>query len=195
LDRTGGRRRNLDDYVLLSGWATPAQRDWKGATLERWGTNARPLNEQVRLAGWPTPMAGTQAQKGYNEAGNTDSSRKTMALAGWPTPTSLDRPRTPETLAKSAAFRKRNANQNTVPLYLGEVAQMVGPARLTASGEMLTGCSAQMGNGGQLNPAHSRWLMALPTAWDDCAPTETPSTLKRRRSSSPHTLTLADLLA
>ena len=41
----------------------------------------------------------------------------------WPTPTALDRPRSNETLAKSAAFRKRNANQNTVPLYLGEVAE------------------------------------------------------------------------
>lgn len=28
---------------------------------------------------WPTPMAGTPAQKGYNEAGNTDSSRRTVA--------------------------------------------------------------------------------------------------------------------
>jgi hypothetical protein len=35
---------------------------------------------------WPTPMAGTPAQKGYNEAGNNDSSRKTVALASWPTP-------------------------------------------------------------------------------------------------------------
>jgi hypothetical protein len=39
------------------------------------------------LAVWPTPMAGTPAQNGNNEAGNTDSSRKTVALvAGWPTP-------------------------------------------------------------------------------------------------------------
>ena len=45
------------------------------------------------------------------------------ASSSWPTPTALDRPRSPETMAKSAAFRKRNANQNTVPLYLGEVAQ------------------------------------------------------------------------
>jgi hypothetical protein len=41
----------------------------------------------------------------------------------WPTPTSLNRPRTDETLEKCAAFRKRNANQNSVPLYLEEVAQ------------------------------------------------------------------------
>ena len=43
---------------------------------------------------------------------------------GWPTPTALDRVRDEETLAKCATFRKQNANQNTVPLYLGEVAAL-----------------------------------------------------------------------
>jgi hypothetical protein len=41
--------------------------------------------------GWLTPMAGTPAQNGHNEAGNTDSSRKTVAmLTGWPTPQARD---------------------------------------------------------------------------------------------------------
>ena len=40
--------------------------------------------------GWPTPMAGTPAQKGYNAAGNTDSSRRTVALASWATPATRD---------------------------------------------------------------------------------------------------------
>lgn len=37
-----------------------------------------------------------------------------------PTPASIDRPRKASTMKKCADFRKRNANQNTVPLYLGE---------------------------------------------------------------------------
>jgi hypothetical protein len=45
----------------------------------------------------------------------------TQDAANWPTATATNRVRNEETLAKCAAFRKRNANQNTVPLYLEEV--------------------------------------------------------------------------
>ena len=55
--------------TALAGWATPAQRDWKGATHERWGTNARPLNEQARLAGRNTPRATGGSNGGPNQAG------------------------------------------------------------------------------------------------------------------------------
>lgn len=54
---------------------------------------------------------------------------------------------------------------------------------VTASGEMLTGCSAGMESGGQLNPDLSRWLMGLPDAWASCAPTETPSLRRSRKRS------------
>ena len=72
----------------------------------------------------------------------------------WPTPTSTNRERDAQTLAKCAAFRKRNANQNTVPLYLGEVARM---AEAHPSGK-------------ELDPAFPRWLVGFPPSWDEVSP-------------------------
>ncbi|MFM9829389.1 MAG: hypothetical protein ACKVOB_11695 [Sphingomonas sp.] len=46
----------------------------------------------------------------------------------------MNRPRSDETLAKCADFRKRNANQNTVPLYLEEVAQHWATPRTITGG-------------------------------------------------------------
>ena len=93
-------------------------------------------------------------------------------LSGWPTCTAND-----------AEKRGKVSYRENAPNGLNAIATLSGPGRLTANGQMLTGSTAGMESGGQLNPEHSRWLMGLPPEWDACAPTETPSMLKRRRTS------------
>jgi hypothetical protein len=187
-DQTGIYRGNdcgLGSKVHLAAWPTPTTRDHKGATentLTRADGKKRHdiLDHAALLAGWPTPMAGTPAQKGYNEAGNTDSSRKTVELSGWPTPSlQNDRTGNPE-----SATSMQREDGTKVQQRLQDFAAIAGPARLTATGEMLIGSTAGMESGGQLNPAHSRWLMGLPPAWDDCAVMATQSMPKRRKLSS-----------
>ena len=137
--------------------------------------------ETAWLAGWPTPMAGTPAQNGNNAAGNNDSSRRTVALSGWPTPTAA----LADKGVRSTEGGIREAMRSHGPdLAAASCLTANGPARYTASGEMLTGCSAGMESGGQLSPAHSRWLMGYPAAWDDCGVTETRLIRSKRRSSS-----------
>jgi hypothetical protein len=127
-------------------------------------------------------MAGTPAQKGYNEAGNNDSSRKTVELAGWGTPTGETFEGSPE----MALERKKGLPCGQVVTALSHQVKMVGPARLTASGEMLTGSAAQMASGGQLHPEHSLWLQLGPfaTAWACCGARVTRSTSRKRKASS-----------
>jgi hypothetical protein len=134
--------------------------------------NGVSTTSQDQVAPWPTPMAGNPGKPGvYNPAGNTDSSRKTVALAGWSTPTTRD--------------HKDGASVGTVPVngLLGRQVWLTGPARLTVSGEMLTGSSARMSDGGQLNPAFSLWLMGFPDAWGSCGARAMQSCRKSRRSS------------
>lgn len=109
------------------------------------------------------------------------STRRTSGkdCGGWPTPTSVDRVRNEETMAKCIAFRKRNANQNTVPLYLGEVAAMAGwqspTAQVSSSGRKRNGKANLLG---EARPAG--WASPTATTWGGSAEAH----LERKRKAN-----------
>lgn len=166
----------------LTGWTTPTAHDYRHANLKTYGdrgggTKGEQLNNQaVHLAGWPTPQAnngarGGSIQRASNPARSSDLHDHVL-LAGWPTPTDADERR---------GGRPPRSWDTGIPL--SQMVAMTCPARLTATGELLTGSSARIESGGQLNPEHSRWLMGLPAEWGSCAPTATRSARPRRQRS------------
>lgn len=167
-----GRLDQLPRQAMLAAWATPRGEDAESSGMRHSRGVADTLTAQSSLAGWPSLMAGTPAQKGYNAAGNTDSSRKTVELASWRSPQKSDGEGGVMEIRKGAAGKYKLRDE----------------AHL-ASGPMPNGSPAQTEKRGQLNPAHSRWLMGLPSAWCDCAVTAMESLRLSRKSSSKRTST------
>lgn len=170
---------DLGGAVKMAGWPTPVTADSRGLPGHRSDGTPKPeLPAIAALAGWPTPV--TANAHSYPTENAKDSLRDlptAALLSGWSTPCALD--------GKGLATFPAHSNQanlnRDMNRYLVDLGQ---PARLTASGELLIGSSAGMESGGQLNPAHPRWLMGLPPVWDACGVTAMQSMPSLRKSSS-----------
>lgn len=193
-------RRIYADGSTFTGWPTPqafdATNDGQGRAMRlkkdgnrnphTMGSYRGDLKDYAPLAGWPAPMAGSPGTEDYNPAGNTDSSRKTVAMMdGWITPQAGDyrSGQAKRYIEKNHALRLNDQceltgwatprNNNSHGLGNPE-RRNDGKARLedqvyATSGPMSSGYPATTPteqNSGQskpsLNPSHSRFLMRLP---------------------------------
>lgn len=174
---------------IVSGWWTPMTQSTAGNSDFTRKTEAvcgRDIKGHgLTLSCWATPTTRDHKDTGdlemYVFGSKTgrirDDSTSTQAyLAGWPTPTKGNADGSQMAKGASATGRRPDGSKATVSL--NQVSQ------LATHGETSIGYHAGTGKSGQLDPAHSRWLMGYPPAWDDCAVTAMPSTRKRRQNSS-----------
>ena len=178
------RQQGAEQAQQTSDISGPNSTVWsKSAALQeslvsRLQVRLEPLGSTLYKLTWrkkTTPQGWSYSQLVASAHRTKDKDCTGLPKTHWPTPAQRDH--------KGGYQNGRIRNGKVSTDTLDVATQLTGPMRLTATGQIQIGSTAEMTNGGQLNPAHSRWLMGLPTEWDDCAATVTLSSRRKRKRS------------
>jgi hypothetical protein len=119
---------------------------------------------------WPTPIVGDTTggpRPPDSRRGPAPGLQTAAHLTSWPTASARD-------WKDTSGMSETGTNPDgSTRSRLDQLPRVAG---LTAIGSL-----AATVKPGQLNPAHSRWLMGLPPEWDACAPTVMPSSRKSHK--------------
>ena len=149
--------------LTWKAWATPS-----GVSRSRLRASVRRTSETeaTGAAGWSTPAVrdfrSESATDEFNEKRFSHSRGKPLSavalLSGWATPN----------------CPRKNDSDNTAGKWYPSKKQkdLDYQVLLAASGDMSIGSLVRTASSGQLNPAHSRFLMGYPPVWNDCAPSK-----------------------